>query len=1522
MGTLTYLDPVTGQWITTDDGGTGGGVELTPGIIETQYLADYAVTNVKLATGSVDDRVVSGISASKITGSIPISQISGTITPDYLDQDWVDELENKSKVLYSNDPPTGTFDVGDTWFDSNDGYKMHTWSGTAWVPVVFGSSALDPDIGTTIGNAFVGSIVEYSLGTETNPGSSWSTTSPTRTPGTYIWSRTTITRGDGSSSQTTPVLVTGNDGAPGQTTYTWLKYADSPTTGMSDSPDGKTHMGLAFNKTTPTESSNYGDYQWSLIKGEDGVAVDGTTFYTWVKYADNASGGGMSDSPAGKTYIGFAFNKETATESSTPGDYQWSLIKGADGASPPLVTLSASAQILVSPAGGGATTPATAVVTGVASNTTINSWTYSSDGGSFVTGLPAGVVRSGNVVTITGSSMTARTITVRMADANGVQDTLTIAKVDQGAIGADAYTVVLSNEAMTFPGSTTAALAGSNSTTITALKGAASALVTVGTISTPPAGMSTSITGNGTSAPVITVNVTTALVSTSGELTVPLTVDGIAFQKKISWSVSRAGAPGSKGDKGDAGRGILSVTPYFLKQTSSVAPGKPTTNPPGGSWTTTEPAYENNTYLFRTELITYNNSTFEYTDVSRVASYAAAITAIASASGKNTNYYGTTEPSGGTYTSGDTWFDTSDGNKIHIFNGSTWVEMSDGRIDSLAAGQGNRAYYEASQPTAPTGGFMRGDMWFDTANNYALYVWSGTAWQKAQDAYAVQTSVMSSLDGKNKIVYSPTEPTGSGFVTGDTWFDTDDGGKIYTYDSTKTPKWQPQLIGSQALTSQLSASIVSAETNAQNALNSITDIMADNKVTPDEKQLLKREWDVIVAEKTILNNQATTYGVTTENTNYNTKYSALNTYVNTTYPLFTNLTTTTTIDSGNTLRLRFKEYYDARTALLNAINAKINSAASAAMTAAGNAQTTANSKNKVYYSTTKPTGGTYSLGDIWYDTDDGYKTYIHNGTDFVAAPFGTNAIADGAITTVKVSEIASTKITAAWLEAGNIKANSITGTMIAGTQITAAHMVTGTITAASGIIADAAITTAKIADLAVNDAKIANLDGGKITALSIDATKIKANTITADKLESEIIKVGTALIQNGAIGTAHIGLAQITEALIKDLAVTNAKIANLAVTNAKINDLDGNKIHAKSITADKVVIGNSENIVVDGQISSAATWSGTAWWSATGGRSGFGSITVPTGTALRGVFQTISTTNRNYLNPVTEEVKYHVSVWVRPSVAAPIDSISLQVRGYGATFASSSDYVSAEGSPIRNTVAIPAGEWHKISGYVTIPEDKSYAALGFYAESTMTGSVVFSDPSMRPSLDTALIVNGSIQADHIDVDGLKATFMTIGEIDPQYITNVPAASIQGEIPKTQLEPDVRATLDDVATKASAGELAALSGDVAETSAAVDSLTTAIGADTTQQMIKLDSSGILLSQYTFDGTSYSAKYQLALTGEKLSFIDSQKEVAWISGQRMYIPTVAVSDSLLVGAHDVELAGTGNDAMTVFRWVGAQ
>lgn len=129
----------------------------------------------------------------------------------------------------------------------------------------------------------------------------------------------------------------GIPGNPGKTLYTWIRYADNANgDGISNSPTGKAFIGFAYNKETATESNIPSDYTWSDIKGEQGVkgdkGDDGTQYYTWIKYSDNASGSGMYDTPKTTTqYIGIAVNKTSPTESNTPTDYTWSKFKGDKG---------------------------------------------------------------------------------------------------------------------------------------------------------------------------------------------------------------------------------------------------------------------------------------------------------------------------------------------------------------------------------------------------------------------------------------------------------------------------------------------------------------------------------------------------------------------------------------------------------------------------------------------------------------------------------------------------------------------------------------------------------------------------------------------------------------------------------------------------------------------------------------------------------------------------------------------------------------------------------------------------------------------------------------------------------------------------------------------------------------------------------------------------------------------------------------------------------------------------------------
>jgi hypothetical protein len=129
----------------------------------------------------------------------------------------------------------------------------------------------------------------------------------------------------------------------------------------------------------------------------------------------------------------------------------------------------------------------------------------------------------------------------------------------------------------------------------------------------------------------------------------------------------------------------------------------------------------------------------------------------------------------------------------------------------------------------------------------------------------------------------------------------------------------------------------SAASNASTAINLIGEIASDSKLTAVEKSAIKKEWDIIDSEKTLNVNQALQF--TVDSTDYVTNYNLLKAYVT---PLLSDMAVTSTIDSTH-FRLMFRNYYDARTELLNNISDKAKSLADAAQSTADSAK--ADAKN-------------------------------------------------------------------------------------------------------------------------------------------------------------------------------------------------------------------------------------------------------------------------------------------------------------------------------------------------------------------------------------------------------------------------------------------------------------------------------------------------------------------------------------------------------------------------------------------------
>jgi hypothetical protein len=184
---------------------------------------------------------------------------------------------------------------------------------------------------------------------------------------------------------------------------------------------------------------------------------------------------------------------------------------------------------------------------------------------------PTGTWVSNPPATAPGQFLWTRTITT-YTDATTSTAYSVAAHGTTGNPGADAYTLSNSNQAHTFPGSVTAALAGSTTTTISALKGInpINASLSLAAI-TPaaPAGMTLAVSGSPGS-PVLTVTVTTALVQQNGIFTLPVVVDGFTFNQTFSWSVSRQGTNGTPGTPGADGTPRYTWTKYADNATGTV----------------------------------------------------------------------------------------------------------------------------------------------------------------------------------------------------------------------------------------------------------------------------------------------------------------------------------------------------------------------------------------------------------------------------------------------------------------------------------------------------------------------------------------------------------------------------------------------------------------------------------------------------------------------------------------------------------------------------------------------------------------------------------------------------------------------------------------------------------------------------------------------------------------------------------------------------------------------------------------
>ena len=348
-------------------------------------------------------------------------------------------------------------------------------------------------------------------------------------------------------------IVKVSDGANGTSATAYWLISSASAIGKNTS-NAFNPASITFTSKSQTGANAVANYSGRFVISE---TTDGTAFTD--KYTSSANESTKTYTPSATNIKSIRVRLYKAGGTSVLLDEQIIPVvtDGINGTSAVTAVLSNDSHSIPCNTSGTPSTYAGAVTTMsvfVGSTDTSSSWTYKATPTN-VTGTSS---NSNRTFTVTGISADTGyvDITASRSGYSSVTKRFTVVKSKQGATGGpgkDAYTVVLSNESHTFPGSTSAALAGNATCTIIAYKGATKVNATIGTITGMPTGMSVSLSNNGTQNASFTVSVTTSMTTKNGTLTVPITVDGVVFNKTFSYSIALKGNTGATGPQGPQG---------------------------------------------------------------------------------------------------------------------------------------------------------------------------------------------------------------------------------------------------------------------------------------------------------------------------------------------------------------------------------------------------------------------------------------------------------------------------------------------------------------------------------------------------------------------------------------------------------------------------------------------------------------------------------------------------------------------------------------------------------------------------------------------------------------------------------------------------------------------------------------------------------------------------------------------------------------------------------------------------------
>ena len=233
---------------------------------------------------------------------------------------------------------------------------------------------------------------------------------------------------------------------------------------------------------------------------------------------------------------------------------------------------------------------------------------------------------------------------------------------------------------------------------------------------------------------------------------------------------------------------------------------------------------------------------------------------------------------------------------------------------------------------------------------------------------------------------------------------------------------------------------------------------------------------------------------------------------------------------------------------------------------------TADGKNTAYYMASMPSGNSYKLNDIWYNTSSGYKMSYWNGTAWLETQFGESALATDAVTSGKIAAgaVTTAKLYALSVTTEKIAVGAVNADKIAANAITAVKIAAGAVE--TDKLAANAVTAAKIAAGTITATEIAGetITGDKIVAGTITGNKIAAKTITANNIVANTIT--SAQIAAGTITATELSAGAVTTAKLDAGAVTAEKlnVSSLSAISANLGTVTAGTINGITINSSEL----------------------------------------------------------------------------------------------------------------------------------------------------------------------------------------------------------------------------------------------------------------------------------------------------------------------------------------------------------------